>query len=195
MSLPLPILLAVHNICVCFPVKDASCIFWWYPRDPVAYTFHCDCVSSFVASPCVESQPEAQIKDHIVIALRNPPNFVQIFKSKQCSYFNWPNHPTKSEHFWPQKSVHFEIITWHLWVYGSLTEPKFEHQPSTKPSKKGQSLLLELILHAVSQELRADIAVHVLNDNEKIFALRMYCIDRAGVPESHDAHAFYCLYD
>ncbi len=25
--------------------------------------------------------------------------------------------------------------------------------------------------------------------------LRMYCIDRAGVPESHDAHAFYCLYD
>ena len=25
--------------------------------------------------------------------------------------------------------------------------------------------------------------------------LRMYCIDRARVPESHDAHAFYCLYD
>ncbi len=25
--------------------------------------------------------------------------------------------------------------------------------------------------------------------------LRMYCIDRAGVPESHDAHAFHCLYD
>ncbi len=25
--------------------------------------------------------------------------------------------------------------------------------------------------------------------------LRMYCIDRAGVPESHDAHAFDCLYD
>ncbi len=25
--------------------------------------------------------------------------------------------------------------------------------------------------------------------------LRMYCIDRVGVPESHDAHAFYCLYD
>ncbi len=24
--------------------------------------------------------------------------------------------------------------------------------------------------------------------------LRMYCIDRAGVPESHDAHAFHCLY-
>ncbi len=23
----------------------------------------------------------------------------------------------------------------------------------------------------------------------------MYCIDGAGVPESHDAHAFYCLYD
>ncbi len=25
--------------------------------------------------------------------------------------------------------------------------------------------------------------------------LRMYCIDRDGVPESHDAHAIYCLYD
>ena len=25
--------------------------------------------------------------------------------------------------------------------------------------------------------------------------LRMYCIDRARVPESHDAHVFYCLYD
>ncbi len=25
--------------------------------------------------------------------------------------------------------------------------------------------------------------------------LRMYCIDRAGVPETHDAHAFHCLYD
>ncbi len=25
--------------------------------------------------------------------------------------------------------------------------------------------------------------------------LRMYCIDRAGVPESHYAHAFHCLYD
>ncbi len=25
--------------------------------------------------------------------------------------------------------------------------------------------------------------------------LRMYCIHRAGVPESHDAHAFCCLYD
>ena len=25
--------------------------------------------------------------------------------------------------------------------------------------------------------------------------LRMYCIDRVGVPESHDGHAFYCLYD
>ncbi len=29
----------------------------------------------------------------------------------------------------------------------------------------------------------------VIND------LRMYCIDRAGVPETHDAHAFHCLYD
>ena len=25
--------------------------------------------------------------------------------------------------------------------------------------------------------------------------LRVYCIDRAGVAESHDAHPFYCLYD
>ena len=25
--------------------------------------------------------------------------------------------------------------------------------------------------------------------------LRMYCIDRAGVPKSHDAQAFRCLYD
>ena len=29
----------------------------------------------------------------------------------------------------------------------------------------------------------------------KISILRMYCIDRAGVPENHDAHAFHCLYD
>ncbi len=27
------------------------------------------------------------------------------------------------------------------------------------------------------------------------FNLRMYCIDRARVPESHDAQATYCLYD
>ncbi len=26
-------------------------------------------------------------------------------------------------------------------------------------------------------------------------SLRMYCIDRAGVPETHDAHSFHCLYD
>ena len=25
--------------------------------------------------------------------------------------------------------------------------------------------------------------------------LRMYCIDRARVPETHNAHGFHCLYD
>ncbi len=40
--------------------------------------------------------------------------------------------------------------------------------------------------------------VHRLGEDEfqhPVVALRMYCIDRAGVPESHDAHAFFCLYD
>ncbi len=28
--------------------------------------------------------------------------------------------------------------------------------------------------------------------NVRHWGLRMYCIDSAGVPDSHDAHAFYC---
>ncbi len=37
------------------------------------------------------------------------------------------------------------------------------------------------------------LCVHI--PMKKKTTLRMYCIDRAGMTESHDAHAFYCLYD
>ncbi len=30
---------------------------------------------------------------------------------------------------------------------------------------------------------------------KKYWGLRMYCIDMPGVPESHDACVFHCLYD
>ncbi len=47
-------------------------------------------------------------------------------------------------------------------------------------------------------DIGIEIYVFFLVSNAVIFVklkLRMYCIDRAGVPETNDAHAIHCLYN
>ncbi len=79
--------------------------------------------------------------------------------------------------------------------------------PYQKEYKNVFTLRVAEVVHVLTSVLQApplgktfDMEPHVPNIIKKANSqlhtlLRMYCIDRAGVPETHDAHAFHCLSD
>ncbi len=54
------------------------------------------------------------------------------------------------------------------------------------------STLVHLIPHLIYPTVKVVTLTHCAM---LLVYVRMYCIDRARVPESHDVHAFHCLSD